>query len=362
MVWKPREKEVPPEEAVAQARKEQEPYWFGSDPLLIAVDGGDGRVSALPLDPSITQGAWLFCLLDPLDLAGETVLHFVREWDTRYRIHNIRFLIFFKQTYQFLKQRQRVNALIREGMNVRLPFVMDEGGRLGKSMDVLEYPAFILMKDKKEIFRFKSSEWRDKLELELQSFLRQVDPGLPLPPPFKSAKNFVLDLARMEFGIQSAPAYQPEWRWGAGGFQNVVRGGVPMQEGTFVRSAHTILRAREVDLSGQWTRDAERLMTRDPEAVLSFTSPGPRVSIIAESYSRSVDVPQIVVEVNGLPVYEAIAGPHLVLTENGQAILEAREPRLVHILGGLPEKERTITLRFPNAKSAPLGLFGLRFS
>ena len=49
MAWKPKEKQLTPEEAIAQARKELAPYWLNSEPLLAAVRGDDQKITVHPL-------------------------------------------------------------------------------------------------------------------------------------------------------------------------------------------------------------------------------------------------------------------------------------------------------------------------
>src|SRR5581483_9150852 len=95
MVWKPKEKELTPEEAVAAAKKELAPFWHGSPPLLAGVLSPQG-VTAHPLDPAFGAKSWLLFFLDPTDAAGESAFSYARELHRRYHQHNVGCLLVFR--------------------------------------------------------------------------------------------------------------------------------------------------------------------------------------------------------------------------------------------------------------------------
>lgn len=107
--WKPKEKPLTEQEAVALARKELAKYWFGFEPLLAGIRSGEA-FSAYPLDPEFSKRAWLFVFADPTTYAGEAALDYAREWQARYAQHGLGLIVIFRQPYQKLQAKRRYSS------------------------------------------------------------------------------------------------------------------------------------------------------------------------------------------------------------------------------------------------------------
>jgi hypothetical protein len=350
MVWKPKEKELTPEEAVALAKKELRPFWHGSAPLLAGVAHG-GRVTAHPLDPEFLKRPWLIVFIDPTDFSGESVFLHIREFVKRYQQHDLGFLIVLSPTFQFLRDANSVEHLLRKHQ-ITVPVAVDADLMLSRAFGAASLPRVILLSEGRFAIERSGSEWVKDLELDIQKFLRVKDPGLPLLPVFRSAEKLNSDAGRADFGRGrgvdfGSPGFGPP----AGAFATA----------KFAGARPPILPSGRYHLSGTWIQDADRIATSDPAAVLTFHCPSEGLALVAQTLARTREPAKIVVEAGGVPVMDVFGGMDLGFDDEGQSVVRVDDPRIYEALIHLPAKSREITLRFPTADRVATAIFGVRF-
>jgi hypothetical protein len=323
MVWKPKEKPLTEEEAIALARKDLAPYWMGVEPMLAGIRGADGRVSAHPLDKEFDKRPWVLLMADLTTYSGQALLKFAREWFDRYSQHGLGFLLLIKPSYKNMNTAKSLQALIGDEA-LEFPFVLDAGGLLSAAFSSdPSSPRVALLNERKKEFEFGAADWMKKMEVELQKFLRRKDAGLPLLPVYAPAESIVRDVARVE-----------------------------LKKGAD-RS--------KVVLSGKWDQGEDFVSTSDPNATVRFNSPCSRVSLISSLASSGGEPARVSVELSGAPVFEAVYGEDLVSKDDGGTALMVKSPRFYHALRALPGKSRDVTLRFPDADRLPVAIQAICF-
>jgi hypothetical protein len=359
MTWKPKEKELTPAEAIALAKKELSPYWLGSAPKIAAVKSGD-KFLIFSLDPQFEKKPWLILLVDVTQFSGYSALHYAKEWHRRYNTHHLGILLILLPVYQFLTQTKEVIKPFLELQQVQFPVVVDiDGGYSGAfetEEEAVASPKVLLLDKSKRFFEYSGQNNLSKVEIDIQSFLRASDPGLPLLPVFLPQQKMIQDVLRIELGMhpkvgQTAPFVEE-------GFHPTTNG---YRAGQFHGMRPKSMKSDQIFLSGSWTQDSERIMTSDASAVIGFLSPSAVVSLIAQAVTKSEDLAVIAIEINGSPVTETFSGVHVKMDENGQSVLYLEQRHLHHILTDLPASHREITLRFPEATRHPVAIYGFRF-
>lgn len=328
MTWKPKEKELTPEEAVALAKKELAPYWVGSKPLIAGVKNGN-RCFVVPLDEEFKKKSWLILFADPTDFRGEASLLYLKEWHRRYNGHELNTLLIYVPPYSYLKNPDAIQKL-KDKEGIDFPLVIDTDETIAASFGASQLPKIILYDKGKMSLESENGEWLKDTELKIQKFLRSTEPGLPLLLIFESPDSVGMaqDTSRIEFGNQHAKSGQKV------GFS----------------------------MDGKWDRDAEKVTTVDSNAVISFKSYSSRVSLIGQSMSKISEPAIVSIEVNGEPIYDSIAGEHVTLDDAGRSLVKVTFPQLYHFLVGLKKGiAADVTLRFPQANAVPVSLYGLRF-
>jgi hypothetical protein len=354
MIWKPKEKELTREDAVAQAKEELAPYWFGISPQFAGVPSSGGY-DALPLDEKFLKKSWLIFFFDPTEFSGQIACEFANEWYQRYSMHSLEFLFVLIPPYQTWKRRETVQEY-REMIQIPFPVAVDSDQSILGAFGSMVTPLILLLSEGKQYFKFSGKHWIKKSELNIQEFLRTRDPGLSLLPVYHSIRTETCDVKRMEFGF--APVLGHEAPFEKPGF-------LPSAEGFRLGRFHSLrsgrLREGEIFISGEWYQDAERIMTSDPNASLSFVSPGSSVSLIAQSLSKTVENPIITVDIDGVPAYESVAAENLTLDDSGQSVIRVKKVQVYHVLKSMPPEKQQIQFRFTKANLAPVALYGLRF-
>jgi hypothetical protein len=361
MIWKPKEKELTPEEAVVIAKKELAPFWFGSPPLLAGIEH-DGLPLIIPLSKDFFKKSWMIFLIDPTDFEGESALVYAKEWFRRYHLNNLGFILVLVPSYEYLRRPQSIQKLM-EKQQMSFPLVLDSQGALAQALNATKFPKIVLLSKGQILQSHDGEEAFSEIENRLQKFLRSLDRGLPLLPLFFPKTEAVKDVARYEFG------YQPKM-------------GAPMMvfpEPGFVTGDDNIRRAKFVVpktegddqdseisekfiISGEWLQYPEGIVTADATAYIQLMSPAAKVSLIAAPAGKpGLEPPRIGVDVGGLAVYDAISGEDVKMEDSGETQVRIVKPNLYHILVGLPKKQRKVILRFPNAKRSPVAIYGLRF-
>jgi hypothetical protein len=360
MIWKPKEKELTPEEAVTLAKKELTPFWFGSPPLLAGIQQ-EGQSLIVPLSKDFTKEAWIIFLIDPTAFEGENAMVHAKEWHRRYHLNNLGFIIVLVPSYEYLRRPDSIQKLI-ERQDISFPLVLDAESGLAHALNATQLPKIVLLNKGRVVDSRDEKEAFSVIELRLQKFLRSMDLGLPLLPLFFPVTTGVVDVDRYEFG------YKPKvgvslMVFPAPGF---VAGDDGILRAKFVdrRSKNTDEKdesAEKFIIIGEWQQYPEGIATSDPNAYIEFISPAKRVSLVAAPAGKvGQDPPRINVDVGGMAVYEAISGEDLRVEDSGETQVRVVKALLYHILMGLPPRQR-VGLRFPNAQRSPIALLGMRF-
>lgn len=357
MIWKPKEKELTAEEAVALAKKELTPFWYGTTPLFAGVKN-ENQFAILPLDPEFAKKSWLIFFVDPTDYTGESAVIYAKEWGRRYGQQHLDILFVFAQTYRFLASREPIRQII-EKQTLEFPIVVDTDETISISLGATTLPKILLLKNGSRYFEYCGTEWMLSAEFDIQNFLRGADPGLPLLPALSSLPGVVRDVLRMEFG--AAPKIGNEISYPFPGFVQNEKG---EREGHFLGTRPKAMEPGDLFIGGVWKQDDEKIITHDPRASLGFCSPSEKFSFVAEPLHSTKDfikIPMISIEVNGLPPYEAILGEDMSTDESGVFVIKVENQRIYHVLIEMPEGDREITLRMINADKNPVCIYGLRF-
>jgi hypothetical protein len=324
MAWKPKEKQLTIEEAVEVARKELAPYWVNSEPLVGGIKlSSESPVTVHALDKLFESRPTVICLVDLTTFSGESVTLFAREWAKRYAPQNLGFLLVVKPTYSFLSEIKALQLLLTRSP-VMFPMTLDHDGVLFQSLvGQLPLPRILLYHQHKVVLDHTGPAWFKDIEVEIQRFLRKMDPGLPLAPALEGSEIPAIDRKRYELG-----------------------------QG---------LRSPDLKMTGKWTQEADRVLTSDPTATMSFRSPAARVSLVARAAGKaSEEVGHLRVDLGGEPVFDAAAGMDLTASDTGGTELKVKEPRVYHTLARLPDTARQVLLRFPDAERVPIAIYAIQ--
>lgn len=329
MIWKPKEKELTREEIIILASKELERYWFGCLPQIMGVRKDD-HYTPYPLDPKFLKTPWLIFFLDPTEYAYESVLIYAKEWNRRFTSLSVSFLLVITSQYDFFKSEEFIKKFSEEN-TTPFPTVFDTQNTLKKSFQIQsDLPTVLLFDKMKILFKYEGQEWVHKIEPELHQFLRMNDPGLALLPYYQPIKEkIILNQESLRFNNKKD-------------IKNLT---------SFIQ------------LKGAWEITENFIIPKDSSTTLEFESPAPFVALIAQPLTSPTpkNPIEILVEINGEPVYDSIAGSSLILDESGQTRVHISYPKLYPILQDLPLKERRGVLRFPSANETSVAILGLHF-
>lgn len=354
MAWKPKEKELTLEEAVALARKELAPLWHGSPPLIAAIQGRG--MNAFPLDPEFTKKSWFIVFFDPTNFEGEAAARIAHEYARRYEPEGLHFMAVLKPSYHFASERKWVEGTLKR-LQISFPAVVDADGNLEAAFGDGPLPRVVLWNAGKTVLRDSGQDWILRVEPDLQAYLRSKDPGLPLLPAletyegcFRAAPS--LNLGR---GKGSRAARLGFSQPGRSGFSTTE---FPAREPEIFDS----LEKGAIALGGKWMQDEERIATSDPEATLSFVCPASQFSLLAQSLAKTVERCKIAIEINRQAALDTFRAGDLEFDEDGSSVMMVDAPRLYHALAKLEEKERQVVLRFPTAQRNAVALYALHFA
>jgi hypothetical protein len=324
MAWKPKEKQLTPEEAVEEARRELAPFWLNSEPILAGVRSPEGKATVHPLDKSLERKAWLVLMADLTTYAGEVLLTYAREWARRFSAHELGFTLVVHPYGRCLENAKSLEPFLKRS-HLNFPIVLDHDGSLLAAFGAKAgLPRLVLLHQNKVMIEQTGFKGMQSTEVELQKFLRLSDPGLPFSPPFEPTIHLPTDSSRMELN-------------------------------------QATIKTSGVQLKGKWNIEVDRVSTSDAAATLSFLSSGAHVSMIAQRLAKTEDPSRMRVEVGGQPAFDAIMGPDLVSTDDGSTEIRVGQPQFYHVLAKLPMTTRGVNLKFPDADRMPVALYGLRF-
>jgi hypothetical protein len=323
--WRPKEKELTPEEAIKFAKKERAPYWMVSEPLFAGVDG-----TLIALDPITEKSDWVIFVTDPTLPSSMRDFAFLHELIQRYQDHDIKFLYVLLPRYPFLKEREKVEEMMRK-LNLQLPVCIDSTGELSQALGVTpetkNHPRVVMLSRRAMIHQWSGRSWKVGLEKSVQEFLRKKDPGLPLSPVLSVTDKMIEEKERYDFGRMNSKRM--------GGLR-----GVP---------------------KGHFNHEDERVLINDPSAEIKFRAQGQELSLFAGPQVKATLYCKIQVELDGVPVPGTFSGTDLAADDDGGVSAKVDGERFYHLLSGLREPFPEVTLRFAWADKASLILYGLSF-
>lgn len=372
MPWKPKEKELTPQQAVEIARTELSPFWYGVSPQICGVQNEDDYI-LVPLDNDFVKKNWFIMFIDPTQYTGTLAVLFSKEWHTRYAVHHLHILLIMIAPYSYWENSELIRDYMYQN-HLPFPLALDRDRTLSKAFGVDTPPQVILLSKGKKVFEFNSEEWSKQSEKHIQDFIRLQDPGLSMFPPFQAQKGAgTEDCFRIEFGFkpklgvplplanQTEAVREEEEYENPYAEEQKIKAEVTRYEYFFEEQKPNPLNADKVFFVGHWEQFGETMTTKDPKAELYFISRGSAFSLIAQSLSKTVEVPTLIVELDGEPVYESVAGEHLTLDDTGSSVVKVRHTQAYQVVKDLPARKVEVSFRFTNADVAPVALYGMRF-
>ena len=332
--WKPREKTLTREEAIAAAKKDAAPYWYGASPLFAAYPIG-GKIQAFPLDPVFEKQNWLVVVKDLTHPSAMLDLQILQEFHRRYNDYGLGIVLVIEPHYSYFRDRDYLEWLSRKG-KLSFPLVVDRDGKLAQAFGSSEATVLsgvgsstraVLLAQKEMLTEQSGVDWFVATEKALQTLLRKKDPGLPLPPLFDATESQSREIDRIDFG----------------------------------RSAKAVDASRALKLEGIWWTEGDRLVTTDARATVKFRTPASRLALFARSISKTSNVAKIAIDLAGTPAPLTLAGPDLINDDDGGALVRVDDARLYLPLVGLPAPMREVTFRFPYADRAGIAIYGIGF-
>lgn len=352
MTWKKKEKALTPEEAIELAKKDLEPFWYGSEPFLAAVKKKNGII-LYPLDPAFLKKGWLFFFFDITTLSSVSLLHYLKEWNKRYSTLGLGFIGIFRPYFRFLQDRKFIQQWITKN---KLPFIFiaDQEGLLHSAFRIEENPTLVLFHENRILFSSSGTSWFNDSEIKIQKFLRIAEPGLPLLPPAHDPGDLIFDVNRIDFASSRTQYPAPGFKKNENG-----KGWV----GEFQTPIHQLPKSPELlKITGSWMKDNEQIVTFDPTSQIEVQLQGSFISILARSLPKLLDTTEITVELNGDPLHEEIAGEDIFMDESGRTIIRVNEMKLYQIAKNISKNSQgTLQLKFTSASRCGISLYGLRF-
>lgn len=324
-------KELTREEALEKAKQEVSHQWLNSSPLIGAFPAG-GKLQLFPLDPIFQKQGWLIFFKDPTHPSAPHEWKILHEFHKRYSDYGFNIILVLDPHYSLVREKEFTEALVRKN-GLTFPIVIDTNRALAQCFGLAvtgsaERPTHSVVHFPNEkTVSHKGVGWSEPLEKVIQTYLRNKDPGLPLPPIFE-------------------PATLP---------------GVEIDRTDFFRGAAEPVPELHFEYAGIWYQEGDRLVTADTHATLSFQCPSSHFTLVARALARSSNVARVQVEVNGAPVPVGFADRDLQADDDGGLRIRLEEPRPYSVLQNLPSNLRKITLRFPNADRAAVGIYGVSY-
>ena len=349
MTWKPREKALTPEEAMALAKKELAPFWFNGQPLLAGVRVED-RFSAHALSPDFSEKNWLIFFVDLMSLHAEKSWIYAKEFYRRYLPHDVHVLVVLRTRFVQIPSLETLPQLIKN-LQLTFPLVLDHDYLLARSLGVTAYPSVLFLERERLTLSCAGDASLVDFETSLQSSLRKVDRGLSLFPVFRSETKWIHEDRALDFGVGKGTHF-------SGGQFKISDTGYG--EGAFSHGTlPPLLATGEVHLGGRWLQDQERIATSDPLASLSFKLESTHASLVAQSLGKTIEPAKILLELNGAPLPENLSGADIFSDDEGHTSIRVDSGRLYR-LGQKIAAPGVFNLKFPFADRVPVALYGLR--
>jgi hypothetical protein len=242
-----------------------------------------------------------------------------------------------------------------DSLDIHVPFVVDWDGLITQAFQMHQLPGIVLWKQNILRIRHSGKGWFDKVEPELQSILQESDPGLPLWLPFSADKLPFQGKGQLNFGRER------EIKYTGPGFKQRYEDG-PWEGQYFPTDAPLSTQIGSIQLIGKWTIDDDRLITKDPDASITFKAPEATLGIIGQPLGKPDEHATIEIDLNEVSVPDIFSGTSLTYNDEGQSILRMKKLELFHVCTKMPKGERNIRLRFPYSSTTPVAIYGLRFA
>ena len=323
MVWKKKEKELTPEEAISQAKSHLASRWVGLSPLVAIVEEG-GKLALYPLEKSFKQENWIFILVDPLEPESQAVFSTLAHWQERYSSFGIKFLLAFTSPLAALFD-ERQALLILQSVGLRATVTLDVEHQFSRLFGWTSGLGIELLSQGKKRSLYTQGESLSAVELRIQELLRESDPGLPLFSVLQSAALGDRKIERISFKEGTQPPIKIEWK-------------------------------------GNWSSHPHGRSTRDPQAEVCIHVKGGSLELIAKVERDDAALEsQIKVETAGVPVLDAFSGRDIGSDNDGSTIATIQKLRSYSIIKNLPPNRAPVTLKMAQADLVPVVLLGMRW-
>jgi hypothetical protein len=281
----------------------------------------------------MTDRAWLIFFVDPFALSARDALLYAQSWAHRYEPQKLNVMLILKLPFAFMNESLWGHKFSQQ-LEGPVVTVMDREALLHQAFQVQGLPRVLLLHQNKQVVDRAGPNWFQGIELEIQKFLRQADPGLPLFEPMIEPAKGVQDKVSINLGNPPADA--------------------------------------KLSFQGKWAREADRMIAQDSQAALTFHCEGKRLAIISQSLAERGES-EVIVELpreyprdaealdEDLNIdFQVLSNPLADLSQKRRGTLNVGTARLYHLFRALPESLREITLRFPSAEKNPVAIYGLR--
>jgi hypothetical protein len=323
MVWKKKEKELTPEEAISLAKSHLASRWVGLSPLVAVIEE-EGRLALYPLEKSFKQENWVFILLDPLEPESHRVFSLLAQWQERYGSFGIKFLLVFTSPLAALFD-ERQALLILQSAGLRATATLDVEHQFSHLFGWRSGLSIVLMSHGKRRDLYTPGESLSAVEIRIQALLRDSDPGLPL---FSVLQIEPLDQSKIER--------------------------ISLKEGA--------TSPIKIEWKGNWSAHPHGRATRDPQAEICIHAKGGSLELIAKVERDDVALEsQIKVDAAGVPVLDAFAGRDIKSDNDGSTVASIQKLRSYNILQNLPPNRSPVTLRMAQSDLVPVVLVGIRW-
>ncbi|OFZ18679.1 MAG: hypothetical protein A2X94_14320 [Bdellovibrionales bacterium GWB1_55_8] len=343
MIWKPKERQLTREEAIALARKELKPLWFGTTPLLAGVRAG-AKFAAHPLDQKLLERNWILTFVDATSFGGHEALESLSLWCQRYAQLGLEFLLVLRFPHPEAFRAFAVQASFEKELEAGMKIAIDHNGALCAAFgcNPTDSAKSVILVSGKAYAETQGPDWPRETETILQKLLREKDPGLPLLPITNRKIKTVQTVSSVDFGTS---ANSLNFR---------------LEPQATVDTLST-LAPGQVLATGEWVREADKISTSDPAARILVNCPSPEFALVAQPVERLQERPRVAIQINGLPAFEEYFGPQMTLDEEGFTRFTIGAAWFFRPMKALPPNQRAIILSFPDSKAVKCVLFSIRF-
>lgn len=312
-----REKPLTLEEALAAARKELAPRWFGTSPLFAAFRDEKGAV-LYPLDPEARKQSWVWCVVDLASFESIAAIETFNQWHSRYGDLGLRFLLVVTRYGGSIQGLSNAIDRLRKKHHFDYPVAFDPDGELAEALGCRKLPHAVFFQGEQRTAETSGDRWSSAIEQAMQKVLRQSDPGLPLYTPRDSGVVIDREASRVELGDPSLK-YGEHWR----------------TEG-----------------------DARVVNQERGQLTIRFLGRSAGIVALADGESRPSRV--FVTLASGSPLPKDQGGRDVLHDDAGRSYFDVAAYGLYEFFHGSAPVPMEIQLRFASATETPLRLMGVR--